>query len=246
MNTVKVDVLVPVLDRPHRVAPFVASLRAASPAGVRELFLCSPGDEAQIAAVAEHGARMLVLPAPRAPGDYARKINHGARASDADWLFLAADDLAFHEGWLEACLAVHAVTGATVIGTNDLGNPMVKIGMHSTHTLVHRDYLELGTIDERDRLLHEGYDHNCVDVEFVETAMFRHCWSFAPGAVVEHLHPLWRKGASDGTYTLGQVSHLADMHLLRARWDLWDHKQVRIQMQRGRRTMGPQRQIRLR
>jgi hypothetical protein len=239
-----VEVLVPVLDRPHRIAPFGASLRASltdpvrKPSDqVRTLFLCTEGDKAELAELRAQGARYAVLPGERRPGDYARKINLGVRSNGADWFFLAADDLAFQPGWLEACLAVHEQTGALVIGTADLGNPMVRLGMHSTHTLVHRDYLEQGTIDDPTRLLHEGYDHNCVDVEFVETAMWRQVWAFAAEARVEHLHPLWRKAQTDGTYRLGQTSHLADMQLLRARWHLWQHDKVRMMMQRSRRRV---------
>jgi hypothetical protein len=45
-------------------------------------------------------------------------------------------------------------------------------GRHSTHSLVTRDYVErFGTIDEAGVVLHEGYPHEFVDDEFVQTAM---------------------------------------------------------------------------
>lgn len=250
MSVHSVDVLVPVLDRPSRVEPLITSLSDSRAEGVRELFICSPDDRAELAEIDAHHLRKLVMPYPRQPGDYARKINAGARQSDAEWLFLGADDLNFRPGWLAACLAVADETGAAVIGTNDLGNPMVKMGMHSTHTLVRRSYVELGTVDDPNCLLHEGYDHNCVDVEFVETAMDRGAWAFAVDAHVEHLHPIWRKGSSDATYVIGQSAHLRDMKLLRERWNLWHHREVIVALQRSRRTAtlsaGQRRQIKLR
>jgi hypothetical protein len=232
-----IEILIPVLARPARAAPLIQSLRGSlrrEETEVRELFLCTEGDQAELEELARHGFRHLVLPGPRQPGDYARKINHGARHSDADWWFLGADDLNFRPGWLRHCLNQHDVSGALVIGTNDLGNLLVKRGRHATHSLVHRSYLEQGTIDEPGKLLHEGYAHNCVDVEFVETAMHRGVWSFAREAEVEHLHPLWRKGAHDATYTLGQQGHLRDRELLRERGRLWHHRDVMLQQHRRR------------
>jgi hypothetical protein len=254
----KVDVLVPVLGRPTHAAPLVASLRESFAAEaallrqiseVRELFLCTPGDAAEISELERHGLRYSVLPGGHKPGDYARKINHGCAQSDAHWLFLGADDLRFRPGWLSACLRLHEASGALVIGTNDLGNPKVRRGQHATHSLVHRDYLVYGTIDEPDKLLHEGYHHNCVDVEFVETAMWRRMWAFASEAEVEHLHPLWKKGSYDATYALGQTEHQRDLVLLRERWGLWNHREVTLMMQRGRRQTlagGGGRSIRIR
>ena len=244
-----IDVLLPVLDRPGRVEPLLASLRAsAAEHDLRELFIASEDDYAEIAEIERVGARRFEVPGPRAPGDYALKINVGAMLSDADWFFVGADDLHFHPGWLDACLRLHEATGALVIGTNDLGNPMVRRGLHATHSLVHRSYLEQGTIDEPGKLLHEGYDHNCVDVEFTETAIFRQKWAFAHEAVVEHLHWLWKKASSDATYTLGQSAYQADQALLRSRWPLWHHDEVTVMMRRSRRqvTGVGRREIRLR
>jgi hypothetical protein len=162
-----VAVLTPVLARPHRVAPLVESILAAARfVPCRPVFLCTPGDAAEIAAVqaaeAEHPeVELIVVGWPSGPGDYALKINLGAQAVADEWLFTGADDLDYRPGWAERTLACHLETRACVVGTNDGGNRLTADGRHSTHTLVHRDYLECGTVDEPEsgKLLHEHYGH---------------------------------------------------------------------------------------
>lgn len=204
-----VAILVPVLRRPHRAAPLVASIEAATPEPHRVLFVASPGDTAEQDAVRATGADLLVIDRTPGCGDYARKVNNGHRATREPFLFLAADDLAFYPGWLTAALA-HVERGASVVGTNDLGNPRVLRGDHATHSLVTRSYIdEHGTIDQPGTVLHEGYQHEYVDDELVGTAKHRGVWSFAADSIVEHLHPHWGKAPTDDLYD-------AQAHRLRA------------------------------
>lgn len=228
-----VAVLVPVLARPGRVRPLAHSLVSSTAQEVEDgwqvelVFVCSPEDRREIAAVRKQEHAPLVVDWPAGPGDYARKINHAARLADATWLFLGADDLRFFTGWLRACISTHIRTGALVVGTNDLGNPLVMRGGHATHSLVNRDYLEQGTVDESGLLLHEGYGHNWVDNEFVETARARKTFAFARDAGVEHLHPIWRKGTDDATYRRGQASYQDDRRLYQRRRELWSGLRAR-------------------
>lgn len=225
-----VEVLIPVLDRPGRVQPLLTSLAETSPRSVRPLFLISLGDAAEREAVElavdpRMGDRADVphvqVPWPATRGDYARKMNYGIRETKADWVLLAADDLRFRPGWLEAALACHAATHACVVGTNDLGNERVTSGRHSTHTLVHRHYLECGTIDEAGILLHEGYSHSFVDDELIGTAAYRETWAVAQDCHIEHLHPHWRKAPDDATYRKGQEHFEEDRALFARRQPLW-------------------------
>lgn len=192
-------VLVPVLGRPHRVEPLVASMGAATPEPHRVVFIASPGDHDTLAAVRASGADLLVASRVER-GDYATKINLGYRETAEPHLFLGADDLRFHAGWYRA--AVARLDGTVqVVGTNDLGSPRVIAGDHATHSLVTRTYVdEHGTIDEPGKVLHEGYWHEFVDDEFVATAKHRGVWAHAGDAVVEHLHPNWGKAPMDRLY----------------------------------------------
>jgi hypothetical protein len=214
-------VLVPVLNRPHRVLPLVRSLGDTSDAAL--LFLCSPDDKAQItecrrAAAKHRRVGFTIVPWRNGPGDYSRKINHGVRLTDDEWVLQGADDLVFRVGWLEAALDAHTATGARVVGTNDLGNPRVLRGQHATHSLVRRDYiLDRGTWDEPGSLLHEGYAHNFCDDEMILTARQRREFVFAHHAHVEHMHPNWRKGAPDRTYEIGMERFRQDRVLFNQR-----------------------------
>lgn len=116
-------------------------------------------------------------------------------------------------------------TTVGVVGTNDLGNPRVIAGKTATHSLVTRAYVgEHGTVDEPGKVLHEGYQHNFCDTEFVETAKRRGAWAFAGDSVVEHLHPHWSKGDDDETYRRGQAGFEVDRRLHARRRRLWQRR----------------------
>ncbi len=155
-------------------------------------------------------------------GDYARKINRGFQSVESEWYFLGADDLKFHPGWFEAAMETYKNTGACVLGTNDMGSPVVTSGEHSTHSLVLRDYiLECGTVDEPGKVLHEGYHHNFVDSELVETAKWRDAWAFSRYSNVEHLHPDWGKTQRDAIYDIGKSDWAIDVQYFDSRKRLW-------------------------
>lgn len=193
-------IVIPVLRRPHRAAPVLESVTAATPQPHRVLFVGSPGDDEEHQAVRDAGGDLLVIDRLPGRGDWARKIQAAYNVSDEPLIFLGADDLEFHPGWLEA--AQRCLTPLIgVVGTNDLGNRRVMAGDHATHCVVARAYVEeFGTIDQPGQVLHEGYWHEFVDDELVETAKARGAWAFAHDAVVEHLHPNWGKAPSDELY----------------------------------------------
>jgi hypothetical protein len=215
-----VAVIVPVLNRPGRVAPLLASL--ADELRAHPIFMCSPGDDDEIREVMNHGLAMHVVGYPAGPGDYARKINDAyaiiARGA-AEWLFTGADDLTFHPGWLDAALAAHEQHGGRVVGTNDMWNPSVRNGRHSTHSLVRMDYIaELGgSFDGPGIVYHEGYDHQCVDNELVFVAKQRGEFVHAPDSFVEHLHPFAKKSQMDATYEKTLARGRDDIRLFRDR-----------------------------
>lgn len=194
----QVVVLIPTLGRPHHIEPLLNSLYSTTD-DARPLFLVTPEDAPVIDAIrATSEEFMLVNQKHR--GDYARKINHGYRNSKEPFLFLGATDLKFHDDWLENAMK-RVTKKKLVIGTNDLGNPRVIRGEHSTHSLVYRKYCDkFGTIDKKKEVLHEGYAHEYVDDEFIETAKCRDQFEMALDSVVEHLHPTWGKGRWDRSY----------------------------------------------
>lgn len=212
-------IVVPMLGRPHRVAPLIESIEATTP-HARVVFVCSPDDRHVHDAIHSTGRERLTVPGPR-PGDYARKINAGIEHTDEPLIFMAADDLLFHPGWFQAATAM-LTDGIGVVGTNDLGNPRVIRGEHSTHSLITRDYVErFGTIDEPGKAMHEGYHHEFCDDELVETAKHRNAWAFAADSIVEHLHPHWGKAPTDSIYDAQRARMRASRQHYRRRQRLW-------------------------
>lgn len=230
-------ILIPMWGRPHRVWPVYESARHATP-GARVVFIVSEDDRAVHDAV----GRLLIDTLPSAdgflagenvagietswpgghPGDYARKINYAFGKTTEPLVFMGADDLHFHPGWYERALR-HLRPGISVVGTNDLGNPRTRKGLHSTHSLVTRSYVEeLGTIDEPGKVLHEGYWHEFVDDEFVRTAQYRNAFEAGRDVWVEHLHPHWGKAPSDASYEMQGERMTQGRALFMSRQHLWD------------------------
>jgi len=207
-------VLVPVLGRPHRVQPTIDAFTATAPTA-RVLFLPDPDDDAELAALEAAGASFIAT-----PGNYARKINRAVELTTEPLIFLGADDLLPHPGWLEACLA-HIDAGAHVVGVNDLCAARTQAGAHATHFLITRDYAEAETVDGTRGPLFEGYDHSCVDDELVEVAQHRGTLVIDNTIIVEHLHPDAGKAPTDDTYKRGRINIRADRRILRGRRHLW-------------------------
>lgn len=208
-------ILVPVLRRPHRVAPLLASARAATPKA-RVLFITSSADFAEHGAIADAGVEMLVY-----DGNYGMKINAGVAHTREPFVLTGADDIHFHPGWFDAARALMSDT-IGVVGTNDLCSARVRAGLHSTHTLVARWYIDqLGTIDEPGKLLHEAYPHEFSDDELIATARHRGAYAHAHNAVIEHLHPDAAKAPMDDLYAARPPRMRAGRRIFRRREHLW-------------------------
>lgn len=218
-----VVVLVPALGRPGRVSSLQSSLYGSRDTiDFRLVYLVSPNDALMLEVLRSCAVEHMVTPFPNAPGDYARKLNYGIGRTTEEWIFLGADDLKFWPGWAEVAISASRQNdNRMVVGTNDLGNAEVKRGKHSTHSFVHRDYVEQGTWDEPDKLLHEGYHHNWVDKEFVQTAIRRDQYIHSASSIVEHLHPHWGKSEMDATYRKGLADYERDRRLYVRREKSW-------------------------
>lgn len=219
---IKLAILIPVLRRPQNIQPLVTSIKGTTGSHTL-LFIASPDDQQEIDELERLNQDFIIMDKSyENNGDYARKINAGFSFVTAEWYFLGADDLRFHTGWFEEAMMVQSQSAACVIGTNDMGSPTVKMGQHSTHSLVLGEYVsECGTIDEPGKVLHEGYRHNFVDTEFVATAKWRGAWRFSSRSRVEHLHPDWKKGVKDEVYAIGKSGWNEDQKYFEYRKRLW-------------------------
>ena len=221
-----IDILVPVLGRPHRAAPLVDNIRATTEVPATVTFICSRGDDDQIQACFDlhtMGARTIVMEYPAGAGDYARKINAGFHSTGSEWVFMGADDLTFEPRWDTTALKV-ARDKYHVVGTNDLANRQVQRGQFGTHCLIRRRYItETGGVADLGpgTVLSEAYDHNFVDRELCHTAQHRGVFVFARHSRVKHHHPLWRTAPQDATYRKALAKFRDDQRLFLSRAHLW-------------------------
>lgn len=200
-----IDVLLPVLGRPHRVEPLLENLLSSTDVSLNILFLTSKGDTGEIKAVRAAGAKQASFDGPPAQGQYAKKINLGYRKTKNPFLFLGADDIFFQRGWAEEALRV-AGERFSVISTNDRSNAMVMSGLLATHSLVRRSYMDDpgGSLEGPGSIYFEGYNHNFVDVELSVLARHRGVFAYARSAIVRHMHPLFNRSVPrDDTYVAG-------------------------------------------
>lgn len=215
-------ILVPVLNRPHRVEPLLRSAVTATP-NARLVFICDRNDLAEQRAIARivkrHSFGSLTVDTLVHSGNYAAKINAAARKTREPLLFLGADDIDFHAGWFEK--AYGHIDGPTeVVGVNDLIDRRTLRKGHATHFLITRSYAELPTIDGNPGPLFEGYAHNFCDDEFISTAKRRGAYVYAEDAHVRHHHPM-SGGSDDATYRKGRGSFHHDKVIYRSRTRLW-------------------------
>jgi hypothetical protein len=238
-----IDILIPVLGRPHNAAPLVQNIRDTTEADHQIIFLCSKGDPEQIKACVATDATTRVVNFPAGHADYARKINLGYRTTGdaffigedgrpgpimpgSEWVFVCADDVRFEPRWDINALKV-AGDQYHVVATNDLANAQVQRGLFGTHCLVRRRYItDTGADGEATPgvVLHEGYDHNFVDRELCHVAQHRGVFAFARHSRVRHYHPLWKTATNDATYRKSLHRFRDDQQLFLSRAHLWGCK----------------------
>lgn len=209
-----VAVVVPVMNRPASAAPFMETLRASlrERSAVEVYAVASWDDKATAAAWEAEGANVV----RGAVVSFASKANLAYQSTREPWLLFTGDDVAFHAGWLEACMTAGA-KGA-VVSTNDCHR--TDLDRLAIHPFVDRTYIELlgASWDGPGVFAHEGYRHWCCDLEWSARANALGQLVYAPDARIEHMHPLWGKGVDDDTYRIGQASAAQDRRLYAMRY----------------------------
>jgi len=208
-------VLVPVLDRPHRVRPLLEAFKATTPTPHRVLFIADRDDHDEITAIQAASGEHLTY-----DGGYGAKINYAVRHTSEPYVFTGADDLAPQPGWFEAAVA-HMRDGVGCVGTQDLCNPRTIRGEHATHFLLSREYAELPCVDGKPGPFSTAYYHNFVDVELIATAQKRDAYAFANDSVVVHEHPINGTAPDDATYRKGQIMFRQDRRMWLRRRRRW-------------------------
>ena len=225
-NGLQLATLVPVLRRPHRVQPLINSFLESRTPGLLVFIVQLDDIDERIVLRNNEFPSMRILTTVNA-STWPEKINVGVDQIDADWYLCAADDVHFHKGWWSATRELRDNPQIGVIGTNDMGNPRVIAGEHTTHPLIRRKYIQTyGTIDQPGVAIHEGYRHWYCDDELVLTAKHRDAWAFCDAARIEHLHPYWTGEQMDATYLLGESAANIDYETFKRRLPLLGLEEV--------------------
>lgn len=214
-----IDIIIPTFGRPSALAALVDNIRAVTTVDHQITFVVEAHDPDSVAAVEACGLAPVVNTRTK---NYAGALNSGWLQSSADWLFTGADDLIWHPGWHDQIRAYTRL--CQVLGTNDLLNTAVAAGFHSTHSLVHRTYLEQfgGVADEGPGSFYpECYDHNFCDTEFINTAKMRGRFRPCLDAVVEHLHVTTGKVEADDTFLRSIRNYDDDARMYDMRISVW-------------------------
>jgi hypothetical protein len=209
-----VDVLVPVLGRPHNARPFMESLGTET--RVKVWVIGEFSDPDTCAAWRELDCNVIVHPTAHT---FAEKVNAGYPFGTAPFVLLVGDDCRFTDGWLDQAMGTASLSRAAVIGTNDESNRRVVRGSHTCHPIIRRSYIDFtgASWDGPGIVCHEGYRHNYVDDELVTVAKQRGVWVFSPKCVIRHLHPVWGTAENDATYRHGNEHRDADRALFNSR-----------------------------
>lgn len=207
-----VAVVVPTMRAQH-AERFMRSISANSHHTVNVYAVCHADDCAD--AWLRAGATVVSTNHVGMPG----KVNVGYQQTHEPWVFFTGEDVTFHDGWDAVALRVAESTGASVIGTNDLGNARVLAGQHATHMLFRRTYVEEhgGSFAPAGILMHEGYHHWYADDEIVAAAQQRGAWTPCLESVVEHLHPAFGKADGDAVYARGNEHQHEDLREFKRR-----------------------------
>jgi hypothetical protein len=240
-----IDILIPVLGRPHRPQALTDNISNATTVPHRIWLLISP-EEIDVYLYSTANPHTVILKINCGhDNQYPRKINEGYRLSDQmsavhfPYVFNASDDLEFTPGWAEAALAEMAKnygnTATNVVATNDRANSQVKKGLFGTHCLIRRSYIDEhgGSLDGPGTVFSEAYDHNFVDRELCHLAQHRGVYAYAKNSVVRHRHPLHDSHVRmDATYTKGLKNFHADQLLFFKRAAGWDYEGLNPQERR--------------
>lgn len=220
--TSEIAVIVPVLRRPHRIVDLLNSFYLSGHTGRANIyFVADDDDEEELAELRRVNANMIINNSLWRT--FAVKCNLGYRETDEPWLLFIGDDVEFHHGWLDAAFAND--DGSAFISTNDMFNRGVLAGLHATHPIIRRDWLDEhgASWDGPGTVCHTGYRHWYVDNEWTAVARAANQFRYAPECVIEHLHPLAGKAPTDDVYRLGQDHTIGDRQLYLDRLGRYAH-----------------------
>lgn len=220
MSDKPIAIVIPTMGRAELLFPLAWNIARTTPTGVFQIYFVANVEDnlTQEAILKIEGPVQMVMAHKRG---YPCAVNAGVREVKERWVAIVNDDVRFHDGWLKGLFDVMTPT-TSVIATNDL-SPHTANGDACTQPVVERRYIETygGAWDEPGVTMHEGYWHNFSETELYDVARSRGVATYAPGSIIEHLHPDWGKAEIDDTYLAGSKKpgtweHDHDLYVERA------------------------------
>lgn len=200
-----ISILLATTGRPDMAQAMVESLSATTQDHDVELVAAVDNDEEtvrRIEAVSRHDRLDVFIDHSRDYRGCSRAWNAALALSKGDCVVLAADDLAWQPGWLDAALATLAEFPDEwgMVGFND-GHWGAEL---STHYLMSRRFVieVLGGV-----VAWEAYTHSFNDVEANERAKRAGRYAWCEGAHVRHNHWLFGDRTQDDTDTRSLPGH---------------------------------------
>ncbi len=207
-----VAILIPTM-RAHLIPTLIDNIADATPSAHEVYWACT--EDSECAAVLQKCGQKVLIDKG---GFWPARINALFKWTSEPFVFIAADDVKFHPGWLEAAfIAMERVQGCGIVSVNDLNNP------YGTLSLISREYIDTfgGTMDRTGPVIHPGYHHNWSETEMRQTAERRGRWTYCAESVVEHMHHDCKKAPYDEVYAIGDRFLQEDVTLFFSRHPLW-------------------------
>lgn len=197
MGPVIVSILLATTGRPEQVRALIENIRTTTDGRDIELICAVDADPATRSVVeqarASKGFRLILDYSPDYRGGPAA-WNAALAASTGEYVVLAADDLVFHQGWLDEALATMATLpeGGGLVGFND-GHWGEEL---STHYLMSRRFVldHLGGV-----VSWTAYRHSFTDREANDRARAAGRYAWCPDAYVTHNHWIFGGRQQDST-----------------------------------------------
>ena len=209
-------ILVPVLNRPHRVEPLLASIAGGTDVPHRVIFGCS--DQPTVDELDRLGA-WYVRDEGGSEGTWPKRINRLYEMVNESYIFTGADDLNFHPDWFQAAMRAmdRFPNSSGVVAVNDQHNQA------GTHFVIARSYIqEFGASgDGPGTLMCEEYLHQYCDDEARAVAKSHDRWAVASDSIVEHMHVGAGKAPMDETYRIGEATAPQGLSVFQSRVHLW-------------------------
>jgi glycosyltransferase involved in cell wall biosynthesis len=216
----KVAILIPTYKRPHRIKEVIDNIRSVTNMDLAEIVFIVEEDDYEVVNECKKYEEKIIF--NKRIKSYAGAMNTAVRELDNEFFFAASDDFLFHKNWLEPLLTYSVAY--SVVGANDLGNPMVAAGQLAVSYLIKKSYLSRAVLDSPGDMVFEGYLHNFTDTEMTQTAIFQNEYGYCPESIVEHMHPDFGKSERDETYNKQNGTWEHDSNLYAQRSVMWSKK----------------------